>query len=77
MIWKARRLQNRPDRTGLVLLSLIQTATAACTQAEAFKVGFVFLSLLAALLVVIHKDKGHSFRTLQKLEYEIMSVGCG
>lgn len=76
-IWKARRLQNRTDRTGPALLSLIQRVTVACTQAEVFKVGFVFLSLLAVLLVVIHKDKGHSFRMLQKPEYEIMSVGCG
>lgn len=65
-------------RTGPVLLSLIQRGTDACTQAEGLRAGFVFLSLLAVSLVVIHKDKGHSFRTfLQKSEYELMSVGCG
>lgn len=64
-------------RTGPVLLSLIQRVKNACTQAEVFKVGFVFPSLLAVFLVVTYKDKGHSFRTLQKSEYEIMSVGCG
>lgn len=60
-----------------VLLSLIQRGTDTCTQAEVLKVGFAFLSLLAVCLVVIHKDKGHSFRTWQKSESEIVPVGCG
>lgn len=63
--------QEVTEQKNPVLLSLIQSVTDACTQAEVLKVGFVFLSLLAVFLVVIHKDKGHSFRILQK------SVGCG
>lgn len=57
--------------------SQFNPVTEACTQAQVLKVGFVFLSLLAVLLVVIHKDKGRSSRTLQKSENEITSVGCG